>query len=472
MKASAATRLILLFAGLLLFIGATSIGFALYLSADKSYTVYDGSIPVTVSGRFQTVTEVIEAAAISLRPEDRVNPALDETADPETAIQIERAKPVMILTADGAQTIWTQEENLQSFLAESGIQLQADQQILIDQQPVAQENLAQQAVPSAVAVVPREISVSLVDGQQQQEIVTRAETVAGLLQEAGMPLEELDRVDPAPGARLVDGAIITIERAIPVTLRVDGQVLQMRGQFHTPADVLREAGVSLGEGDHTSPAVETALQAGDTVEVIRVTNEYRFEDEEIPYQTVYQPSEELDLDSKAVLSNGAPGTLRRRYRLNFENGVQIGETLEEEWVEVEPVNQVIGYGTKITLNTIDTPEGPREYWRVVRMRATAYTAASSGKAPDHPNYGITASGRPAGTGVVAADPHVVPFRSEVYVPGYGIGYVGDTGGGVKGRWIDLGYDEDELVTWNGYADVYYLTPVPEDINYLIPEVLP
>jgi 3D (Asp-Asp-Asp) domain-containing protein len=203
-----------------------------------------------------------------------------------------------------------------------------------------------------------------------------------------------------------------------------------------------------------------------------VSNEYRFEDDEIPYQTVYQPSDELDLDSKAVLSNGSPGVKRRRIRLIIEDGVQVGEELEEEWIEVEPVNQVIGYGTRITIGTIDTPEGPREYWRVIRMRATAYTAASSGKSPDHPSYGITASGVPAGTGVVAADPNVVPFKSEVFVPGYGIGFVGDTGGGIKGRWIDLGYDEEELVAWNGYADVYYLTPVPEQINYLLPEVLP
>jgi 3D (Asp-Asp-Asp) domain-containing protein len=73
---------------------------------------------------------------------------------------------------------------------------------------------------------------------------------------------------------------------------------------------------------------------------------------------------------------------------------------------------------------------------------------------------------------VAVDPNVIPFRSEVYVPGYGIGFAGDTGGGVKGRWIDLGYDEDELQTWNGYTDVYYLTPIPAEINYLLPEVLP
>jgi hypothetical protein len=62
----------------------------------------------------------------------------------------------------------------------------------------------------------------------------------------------------------------------------------------------------------------------------------------------------------------------------------------------------------------------------------------------------------------------------VYVPGYGLGYAGDTGGGVKGRWIDLGYNEDALKAWNTYVDVYFLAPAPppDQINYMIPEVLP
>ena len=100
--------------------------------------------------------------------------------------------------------------------------------------------------------------------------------------------------------------------------------------------------------------------------------------------------------------------------------------------------------------------------------------ATSGKDPSHPAYGITASGVPAGYGVVSVDPNVVPFRSYVYVPGYGKGFAGDTGGGVKGRFIDLGYDDGHIEAWNGYVDVYYLTPIPapDQINYLLPSTLP
>jgi hypothetical protein len=55
-----------------------------------------------------------------------------------------------------------------------------------------------------------------------------------------------------------------------------------------------------------------------------------------------------------------------------------------------------------------------------------------------------------------------------------VAIAGDTGGGVRGRWIDLGWDEENYESWTGHVDVYYLTPVPppEKINYLLPAVVP
>jgi 3D (Asp-Asp-Asp) domain-containing protein len=330
-------------------------------------------------------------------------------------------------------------------------------------------------LPAAPPLVPSPVpslQVTIQDGELTRSVKTEAATVAQLLAEAGISMTGNDRVQPAPEEVLVDGMQVQIARAIPLTIHVDGQALAIFSAARTAAEVLAGAGITLGELDRTDPGPEGLLKAGDVLRVIRVREETITEDEEVPFQTVYQPSDELDLDTKSVLTTGAPGIKRRSTRIRYEDGVEVGREVAGEWMEREVVNQVIGYGTRITTHVIETPEGPREYWRVVKMRVTAYTAASSGKAPDHPAYGITASGLPAGTGIVAVDPNVVPFRSEVYVPGYGIGFAGDTGGGVKGRWIDLGYDEDELQAWNGYVDVYYLTPLPAEINYLLPEVLP
>ncbi len=237
---------------------------------------------------------------------------------------------------------------------------------------------------------------------------------------------------------------------------------------------MAEAGILLNELDYTRPGAETAVTPGSQIEVIRVTEQIITQDEELPYETVWQPNDQMDLDTREQISVGTPGLARKQITIRTENGVEVSQEQTASWIEQEPVNEVTAYGTRITLKPINTDQGPREYWRVVQMRVTSYTAASSGKAPDQPGYGITASGLPAGKGVVAIDPNVIPFKSEIFVPGYGVAIAGDTGGGIRGRWIDLGWDADNYESWTGHVDVYYLAPVPsaDKINYLIPSVVP
>ena len=70
---------------------------------------------------------------------------------------------------------------------------------------------------------------------------------------------------------------------------------------------------------------------------------------------------------------------------------------------------------------------------------TAYTEGfeSCGKLPNHPAYGITASGKRVAVGMVAADPKILPFGTKVYIDGLGIFTVEDTGSAIKGNCIDI-----------------------------------
>lgn len=51
--------------------------------------------------------------------------------------------------------------------------------------------------------------------------------------------------------------------------------------------------------------------------------------------------------------------------------------------------------------------------------------------------GITASGKPAQDGTIAADTGIFPFGTIMYIPGYGYGVVEDRGGDITGYHIDL-----------------------------------
>jgi cystine transport system substrate-binding protein len=51
--------------------------------------------------------------------------------------------------------------------------------------------------------------------------------------------------------------------------------------------------------------------------------------------------------------------------------------------------------------------------------------------------GSTATGLPAGPGIVATDPAVIPLGTRMTIPGYGEGVAADTGGAVHGARIDV-----------------------------------
>lgn len=57
--------------------------------------------------------------------------------------------------------------------------------------------------------------------------------------------------------------------------------------------------------------------------------------------------------------------------------------------------------------------------------------------------GITASGKKAKHGTIAADPKVFPFGTHLAVPGYGVGTVEDIGGAIKARHIDVWFPTHE-----------------------------
>lgn len=63
---------------------------------------------------------------------------------------------------------------------------------------------------------------------------------------------------------------------------------------------------------------------------------------------------------------------------------------------------------------------------------TAYSPVESGV--------ITRSGLPVGPGTVAVDPKIIPLCSVLWVEGYGYGVALDTGGKIKGRRLDVFFD--------------------------------
>jgi 3D (Asp-Asp-Asp) domain-containing protein len=263
---------------------------------------------------------------------------------------------------------------------------------------------------------------------------------------------------------------VYIQRSVPVAIAVDGRTIKTRTQRETVADVLAQEAVALVANDRAEPKGDAPIADGMAIQVVRVKEAIAIEQDPIPFETAWQPDDSLELDQQRLNQEGVDGLTKRRIGVVYENGQEVSRVMEDEWIDHEPKTKVIAYGTNIVVRELETPEGVLEYWRKIRMLATSYSAATCGKEPDDPHYGITFLGWDMKKGIVAIDPKVINLLSQVYVPGYGPGVAGDTGGMVKGRHIDLGYDEDNLVSWYRWVDVYILTPVPSEseIRWVLP----
>jgi uncharacterized protein YabE (DUF348 family) len=383
----------------------------------------------------------------------------------------------------------TQQRRVADILAEVGIRVKPRDEVLVNGQPWNLDaDLPQASVneggrrgpglASALSratpvriLLRRAVPIILTDNGVPVTLYTTQATVGEALLSQDILLYLGDQVTPSLGSRVLPSMRIYIERSTPVAISTDGRILRTRTRRHTVGDVLAQEGIALMGKDYSLPSSNTPIVEDMTIRVVRIREALEIEQEPIPFETNWVPDPDMLLDTQQVVQSGESGVIKRRYRVTYEDGQQeVAHVMEDEWVDHTPSNKVIAYGTKIAVQTLETPDGTFEYWRHFRVLATSYSAATSGKSKDHPRYGITRTGLKAGYGIIAVDPKVIPLWSEVYVPGYGKALAGDTGGTILGRHIDLGFDEDEPPLWYRWVDVYVLTPMPpaDQIRYVLP----
>lgn len=226
--------------------------------------------------------------------------------------------------------------------------------------------------------------------------------------------------------------------------------------------------ILIGPLDLVLPSIDKPVEDGLVVNIIRANRDFHMEKTLEAANTVWRGDPELPLDTILTRQSGKPGIRFTRTRLVSSNNEPPNQDLVESRLQIGPIDHVIVYGQKITKSSLNTPsEGSLTYWRHTRMLATSYSASNSGTPLDSPWYGYTFSGEPMGAGVVAADLDVIPLQTRLYIPGYGIGRVLDTGGGISGKHLDLGYEDDEYISWYSFVDVYWLWPPPADSNEIV-----
>ena len=398
------------------------------------------------------------------------------------------ARPVVLEVDGTTQEIWTQAKTVGDVLAEVGVTLNWRDEVILAGEivqtemmlPLTQWRDLKNQLPRRIGnrqpqalylSVKRAVRITLVDGEAiPADIITTADTIARALIAEQVPLYPDDIVFPALDTPLRQGQLVLIRRSTPIAISVDGKLIELRTHQKSVGAALAEAGFNVLGLDQVMPPLDTPLRPQTLITIQRIWEAIEYEEEILPFNTVWRPDDEIPIDQRLVKTAGREGVQKYRYRVRYEDGVEVARTLEDDWVAVKPETKVIAYGQKITPQTLETPEGTITYWRKVRMYATSYSPARSGTPKTAPWYGRTRLGMDLRKGVVAVDPAVVNMQQKLYVPDYGSAIAGDVGGGVKGKHIDLGYNDDDYRSWYWWTDVYLLwpPPAPYAIRYFLP----
>jgi len=162
--------------------------------------------------------------------------------------------------------------------------------------------------------------------------------------------------------------------------------------------------------------------------------------ESVPPPTLFEVDRRLPPRQRVLVQQGEPGIRRCRWRVVQRNGRVLERQLLEVIVERPPQPQIYRVGLyRHIASRGQVARGVNfRTTRVIEMEATAYTAHRSGGGA---GTGRTASGWPAGYGLVAVDPRLIPFGTVLYIEGYGMAIAADKGRAIRGRRIDLFFHE-------------------------------
>ena len=430
-----------------------------YLSINEKVEEYQTN-SITVAG-------FLREQGIDLIDEDRVKPGAESLLlDNQTVYYVSAAQ--IQIQADGEDiSLQTAERNPSNILLEAGFTLFPKDRILVNGE-VKGKGSQLSSSPTHQIEILRGTPIELQTENGLMSFISDADTVEEAILKEGISLFEADLLIPA-GDTLLEGEPTEVEliRSQPFQVKIGEDLFTIRTTADTVGPALTQGGLALQGRDYSIPSEDEPLPEDDPIEIIRVTEEVIMEQEQIQFTSEYQPLNDLDLDQIQIVSGGEYGLQAKRMRVLYENGDEVSRKVEKLWVVKEPKSRVIGYGTRINLQSTNTAHGKITYWRKITAYATSYDSTCPGCDT------ITASGSVLKKGSVAVtlDWYRYMKGAKIYIPGYGFGTIEDVGGGVpwSTNWVDLGYKKEEYVPWSENVTVYFLAPAPppENIMYVL-----
>lgn len=294
------------------------------------------------------------------------------------------------------------------------------------------------------------------------QIRTTDTKVGKILSKQGIILNEGDRVNYALTDEVGNDAVISIARAMSVNIVYMGETRSCLTTNGSVAEILAEQGIAVDEDDVVTPAVTEKVSEGDTITVTVFETHNVTVQEKVAYSTKEIENASLEPYERIVIRAGQNGINEYVYEISYKDGVEVSRNLIKDSILSNPVEEIVECGQTGVWQLGAVPaSAPTNYSRVEVFNATAYDASPT----DNGKWaGRTSTGIPLVYGVVAVDPSVIPYGTKMYIESvdgqfkYGYAIAGDCGGAIKGNVVDLFFpDRGDCYSFGRRAvKVYFL----------------
>lgn len=253
-------------------------------------TVFVDNTKRTLPTRASTVSDLLERLDIKVNDGDIVEPSLDAAIiEDNFSINVYRARPVLIIDEDKKVVINSADQSPRVAARKAGIVVYPEDHVL----PEAPEDLLEEGVV---------------------------------------------------GERYV------IDRAVPVTLLLYGNVSAVRTQVATVGELLKEKGIEVSPDDMVAPSADTPLRPDMRISITREGQQV------VAVEEVIEPPVEYVDDPSVVRGQTVerePGVLGKKvvtYEIKLENDIEVSRTPLQEVITIQPIRKVIARGTKVVIS--------------------------------------------------------------------------------------------------------------------------
>ena len=371
---------------------------------------------------------------------------------------------VTIIDNENILTLQTNERVPSALLSQAGITLSPNDRVLLNGIPASpDEPISSSPITLQVR---RSIPITIHAPDGEKQILSSAFTIGEALGEASMWLRAGEGITPSLNST-ISSSPISILPSHQLTIITNSKTNTISSSASTVGEALAEAGIPLIGLDYSVPSENESLPTDGQIRVVRVTESMQLAQKPIPFESELQASADVPLDQTQIMQPGEPGLTVQRIRIRYEDGEEVSRLTGDEILVRPPKTRILAYGTKVEIKTATVDGVQIEYWRAVQMYATSYSPCRSGTSECHSG---TSSGKSLRKGMVALreDLYLTLRGQQLYIPGYGFASVEDVCGGCEGRpWIDLGFSDNNFEPWHSWVTVYFLTPVPANVIYVL-----